>query len=260
MPNHRRGWQPLFLDDAALFDRILARPFLDDRLRAWPGFSDMLIGESVRHARHGDAAALISLRDLYGFGLGNGLVAEERRRAVRALRRYGQLHGRLPASVWLPFLTVDPDRQVAAEAAEAWLDAGGEAAHRLRTLLEEKTCANRGGVFATLLRYGYVGLLHPLRDALEAGEVADAMLGCEGKLPGNARAFLAEWLDALQASENAALVDLIAQALRREALPADPRQVAQLFLPVTVERPILRPAGLGQEGRRSGEAAYKLRL
>ena len=251
MPRAHTTWQPMFRAEPATFSRILAQPLLSRRLQAWPGFQDMLVGEAIRDA----------LRDLYAFGLENGLPVQARLEAVAALRdNPSRSQG---GRSWEPFLASEPSREVAVEAAQAWLDSDPDAPPALCAMIEARGCLARGAAFAALLRRGTAelfALAGPLRELLETGEVEEAVGCCGTPLPVVSQAFLADWLEGLDVGEEPALADLLAGALMAQtslAMP-DVRRVAGTFLPVSASPPIRLPALLRAVRRRRPQAANSL--
>ncbi|QDJ08250.1 Hypothetical protein HVPorG_00571 [Roseomonas mucosa] len=248
MPRPHITWQPLFLTEPESFARLLEEPSLDRRLRSWRGYEDMLLGEALRAGLHDDRAARTSLEELYAFGLANGLPLWSRREAVRALRAYAGRYP-LPGSTWGPFLRLDPDWQVALTAASAWLESEDtQAASALLKALEEERLANRGGVFGALLRHGVIAPLRRLREGLEARELEDVAACCSRDMSSEVNAFLTDWLETLAAAENGALRDILGRCLELRAGEADPRRVAEHFLPrsaevIPIHRRRGRPAG-----------------
>lgn len=247
MTRHDEAWTPLFVEDPALFGRIMARDSLDRRIQAWPGFADLLVGEPLRQIRQPDAAALAAVRDLYRFGLANGLPAATRRAAAAALGRHPEA-ARLPATGWALFLELDPDARVAAAAAGAWLDAApATALEALRAMLEAGGCASRGGVLAALLARmepGWSGWIAPLCEATDPAAL-EAALGPAPGLSGAARRLFGEWLAGLDRHRDPGLADFLAGALRDRPGPGrDPRRVAGGFLPALPSASVihLRPA------------------
>ena len=108
--------------------------------------------------------------------------------------------------------------------------------------------ANRGGVFGALLRHGVIAPLRRLRDSLEARELEDVAACCSRGMPSEVNGFLADWLEALAAAENGALRDILGRCLELRAGEADPRRVAEHFLPrsaevIPIHRRRGRPAG-----------------
>ena len=170
------------------------------------------------------------------------------REAVRALRAYAGRYP-LPGSTWGPFLRLDPDWQVALTAASAWLESEDtQAASALLKALEEERLANRGGVFGALLRHGVIAPLRRLREGLEARELEDVAACCSRGMSSEVNAFLTDWLETLAAAENGALRDILGRCLELRAGEADPRRVAEHFLPrsaevIPIHRRRGRPAG-----------------
>ena len=236
MPSSSVVWEPLFLAEPQRFTRILEEPSLQQRLRRWPGYEDMFLGEAIRAGVMRDEEARESLLELYRFGLSNGLPAQARRHAVGGLRLYARQKPPLPSSIWRLFLEMDPDRHVAAEAAEGWLEAeaGEQAAGSLVRVLTDGGVMSRGGAIGGMLRRGpphLAALLQDLRDSLEPQEIEDALCCCDGVMPPSSRAFLAHWLDSL-GEEDQLRRDLLHRALQRpDSEVRDERQVATRFLP-----------------------------
>ena len=248
MPRPPIAWQPLFLAEPEGFARLLAEPSLDRRLRSWRGYEDMLLGEALRAGLHDDRAARTSLEELYAFGLANGLPLRSRREAVQALRAYAARYS-VPGGTWEPFLRLDPDWQVALTVASAWLESeDARAVPDLLKALEEERLANRGGVFGALLRHGVTVPLRRLREVLEARELEDVAACCSRGMSTEVNGFLADWMETLAAAENGALRDILGRCLELRAGEADPRRVAEHFLPrsaevIPIHRRRGRPAG-----------------
>ncbi|UFN47314.1 hypothetical protein LPC08_14940 [Roseomonas sp. OT10] len=262
MPNRPKSWVPLFLEEPALFEQIMAHPSLDRRISAWPGFPDLLVGESLRQIRSPDADALGAMRDLYAFGLANGLPPAARRSAVEAMRAHRDGR-RVPALAWATFLALDPDPLVAFGAACGWLDAAPkEALAALDALLSGSGCACRGGVFGALLQRmqpGWSDRMAAWREVLALEEVAVALALPGLSLTVPARRWLEGWLAGLDRARDAVLADLLAQALRQAAdTVRDPRRVAEALLPPLARlRPIRLAAVPAPSPGRGGEAASR---
>ncbi len=259
MPSEPTTWQPMFLTHPAAFLRIMRQPALAGRMRAWPSFRDMLVGEALRHGRRADPEAMGALRELYAFGLNNGLPVRERLEAAAALREH--LGDRADGGrAWDPFLLCDPAAEVALIAAEGRLESDPAGAAVLRAMIEERACPSRGAALAALLRRDLpelFALAGPLRHALDSREVADALRCCDEALPPVSQAFLADWLDSLDAAEEPELSDLLAQGITRQRAPRpDIRRIADHFLPGDASaRPILRPATPVAARRRASRGA-----
>ncbi|MFC0409849.1 hypothetical protein [Roseomonas elaeocarpi] len=259
MPKSSVIWEPLFLAEPQRFSRILEEPSLEQRLRRWPGYEDMFLGEAIRAGVMRDEAARDSLLELYRFGLSNGLPSRTRRDAVSGLRLYARETSRLPDTIWRLFLEMDPDRQVAAEAASGWLDAEPlePVAGALARFLADGGAASRGGAVGALLRRGpprLPALLQDLRDSLEPQEIEDALCCCDGAMPATTRAFLAHWLDSL-GEEDQLRRDLLHHALQRpDSEQRDDRHVATRFLPHSAQIiPIRQAARRGPARKPAGE-------
>ena len=256
MPSAHSTWQPMLVAEPAAFRRILAQPVLETRLRAWPGFGDMLLGESLRHGHRPDPQAMDVVRELYAFGLNNGLSLRERLHAAEALRQH--LAGRGEGvDAWEAFLHCDPAPEVVMAAAEGRLENDAGAAAALCAVIENRGCQARGAILAALLRRGVselFALAAPLRHTLDLLEVAQALGCCEAEpLPAASQAFLADWLDSVDAAEEPELADLLAQGITRQrtATP-DIRRMADHFLPgEAAAHPILRAASSRPRRRRA---------